>query len=123
MRLYVSSAMRSRTIEEYEKTFADATAKLRANGHVVTSPAELNTSLPGRSDEDALRHDFLIIISSIDAIVMLEPWTQSHGARVEHDVAVAIGLKVYYSVDDVPSLARSHAPRVLIETRDDSDLY
>ena len=93
MRLYLSSAMRSRTVEEYEKTFADAAAKLRAAGHQVHS----------------LRDDFLIICTRIDAVVMLEPWRQSHGARAEHDVAAAIGCLIYYSVDDVPSLARSCA--------------
>ena len=40
---------------------------------------------------------------------MLPGWHRSLGARVEHDVASAVGLTIYYSVDDVPH-AEGHVP-------------
>jgi hypothetical protein len=42
-----------------------------------------------------LRHD-LVAMLGCDAVLMLPGWQRSHGAQLEHQVAVACGLKVDY---------------------------
>jgi len=39
-----------------------------------------------------------------DAIVMVDGWEESHGAQMEHDEAVRMGIFVYYSTDEVLDL-------------------
>ena len=37
-----------------------------------------------------------------DAILMMPGWETSRGARLEHETAKKLGLKIYYHVDQVP---------------------
>jgi hypothetical protein len=46
----------------------------------------------------------LEIISRCDAIVMIQGWEKSKGARMELDFANKKGIRVYQSIDDVPTL-------------------
>ena len=41
-----------------------------------------------------------------DAIIMIEGWEESHGAQLEHDEAQRMGINVYYSVDEIPDIAK-----------------
>ena len=90
---------------------------LRKQGHTVFSPAERDTerhggvdisaeNLTGSIDEakekhgfslrDALREDTDFICREADAIAMLPGWENSSGARAEHALSVALGLKIIY---------------------------
>ena len=89
--------------------FAEATTALRAKGHVLLSPGELNDLFGERDYHSCLKLDLLLILSQVEALVMLPGWHRSLGARVEHDVASAIGLPIFHGVDDVPPV-EGHGP-------------
>lgn len=74
--------------------FHAAAAKLRAIGHEVVNPAEVNPD-PGMKWEDAMRAD-LPQLCRCDAIAMLPGWQLSRGARLEFDIAVALSMPVHF---------------------------
>ena len=47
----------------------------------------------------------LRMLSQCDAIVMMEGWEKSKGARTEHDFALEKGILVYYGIDQVPEIS------------------
>lgn len=113
MKIYVAGPMRG--IPEFNfPAFHAATAKLRADGHEVFSPAEKDNERHGvdiskgnaTGDEDiaakdhgfnlreALGLDLAWICAEADAIALLPGWENSKGATAEHATAVALGLEV-----------------------------
>lgn len=51
-----------------------------------------------------LRHDLVAMLSRCDRIIMLPRWELSPGARLEHQVAIACGLKELRVVHDAETL-------------------
>lgn len=104
MLTYVSGKYRDKTAEGIRANIAlarEVGIKLWAAGHATITP-HLNTinfeDDSGLSDEVYLDGD-LTILARCDAIVMLENWTDSEGARHEHEYALARGIPVYYWPD------------------------
>ena len=86
--------------------FHAAAAEQRAAGHEVINPAEINggaDELVACADMDAaelaahwqtcMRKDITQLMTC-DRIVMLDGWTASRGATLEHHVAQALGMAV-----------------------------
>ena len=100
MRLYVSGPMTG--IPEFNyPAFADACIRLRAEGHTVISPHEVNPQ-DGSEHEWAwyMRRD-LVALMDADAIVVLPGWEDSRGALLETHVATALGMPLYALSDVV----------------------
>ena len=72
--------------------FNSAAAQLRAAGHHIENPAE-NPAPPCRSWQGYMR---LAIrqLCLCDTIMLLPGWQDSRGARIEHGIALEIGIKV-----------------------------
>ena len=114
MRLYVAGPMTGIPQFNYP-AFIDAAVVLRATGHDVVSPAELDdpddraaalaskdghmlsyTSGTGKTWGDFLARDVkLIADGGIDGIVVLDGWAKSRGARLETFVGNLCGLPAY----------------------------
>lgn len=77
--------------------FHAATAQLRAGGVRAVNPAEINAAAAGQW-VDCMRADLKQLVDC-DAIVLLPGWEKSKGATLEHTVAVALGLRVYQTVE------------------------
>ena len=106
--LYVAGPMRH--IKDFNfPAFRRATKILRARGFHVTSPHESDEaagynwegctgyedlSLYGFNLEERLIEDILAV-SEVDAVVVLEGWKHSAGARAEASFAWAVGTKVF----------------------------
>lgn len=120
MTLYLSGPMTG--IPEYNApAFHVAAQILRAEGHTVISPAEMDAEEghvsgeaegwvgPEEEYERLLKRDFEII-EDVDAIVFLPGWENSGGAGREGEVALKLGkaLYVYY-----PSGARQWGSSLL----------
>jgi len=89
MRIYISGAMTG--IADLNKPAFDAeAARLRALGYHVENPAEVQ--LPaGATWSDYMRAD-IPLLCQCDTIVMLDGWTASRGAVLEHRIALDLGM-------------------------------
>ena len=104
--------------------FDEWTARLRAQGLTVISPAELDDAtvreealaspdgqaghsvvLAGETWADFLARDVKLIADGVTDIVLLEGWHGSRGARLEAFVGLLCGHEFHY--------ARSYAPELI----------
>ena len=72
--------------------FYGAAAKLRALGHHVENPAEINAD-PAAKWEDCLRLDIARLVTC-HAIYLLHGWEKSRGAKLELHIATALNMAV-----------------------------
>ena len=118
MKIYLAGPMRG--IPDFNHpAFAKVTARLRAGGHHVFSPAENDMATFGREfvsnetgSEDVAaakikmtpmelrRHvfevDFTWICQHADAVALLPGWKRSAGAKAEKAAAEALGLQIIF---------------------------
>ena len=99
MRVYLSGPMTG--IKDFNRPeFARVAAMLRERGHEVISPPELPEpeNLTGNDEKDwylYLARDVAHIIADPpDALVQLDEWEKSRGARLEAKVACELGVPV-----------------------------
>lgn len=104
MKLYVAGPMTGLPRWNFD-AFAEAAERLRAAGHEVTSPHEFD--LDDGFDPDAPVEDFtkadlhkamrrdVEAVLQCEAVILLDGWHVSRGARLEADVAQAIGTPTY----------------------------
>ncbi|CRM05332.1 DUF4406 domain-containing protein [Pseudomonas sp. WP001] len=71
--------------------FASMTDSLRAGGHTVTNPAELNPD--GGSWNDCMRRDIAALMEC-DTVATLPGWEHSKGACLEVLIAKRLGMTV-----------------------------
>lgn len=92
MRAYISGPMTD--TEDYEAAFRKAARYLRKKGLDVVNPAELDDLEHGElSYEEYLARDIVEILSC-DALVLLDGWEQSRGAKLEYALANLLKLPV-----------------------------
>jgi len=90
--IYLSGPMTGYVGYNYD-TFHKAAEYLRNKGYTVFNPAEIfsgNTSLPR---EDYMREDIRALLDC-ETVMMLDGWQDSDGAKLEYEIAKAIGLPV-----------------------------
>jgi nucleoside 2-deoxyribosyltransferase len=105
MRLYIAGPMRG--LKEFNFPAFDATAaRLRAKGHEVVSPAEMDREAYGDMEKiieiakkpDATKEFMsrdLAAMLGCDGILMLPGWGRSEGACIEALVAAMCGMPVF----------------------------
>jgi len=71
--------------------FHAMTADLRAAGHAVTNPAEINPD--GGTWTDCMRRDIAALMDC-DTVVTLSGWQESKGAQLEVLIAQHLGMRV-----------------------------
>lgn len=106
MRIYLSGGIAG--IESPEARFIQYAGYVNGWAGVVVNPLKLNPDHPGQPcPPNALQgadgHTWachlrvdLAEMLKCDAVAMLPEWEWSHGARLEHTVAAATGLRVFY---------------------------
>jgi hypothetical protein len=93
MRVYVAGKM-SGLPDLGFPAFHAAAAKLRAEGHEVINPAEIQ---PDQTAEwGTCLRDCLAALVRCDCIALLPNWDDSRGARLERHVARELGLTTIY---------------------------
>jgi len=102
-RWYVSGPMSGLPNLNHPAFNAEA-ERLRAAGHFVINPAELDLD-EGATWEDYMRANLVQLASACNAIRMLKGWVNSRGARLEWQVACALGFTVEYVEDEAPAVA------------------
>lgn len=92
-RIYIAGPMTGLPQSNYP-AFHAAAAALRAQGHHVENPAENPVPACGGSWLGYMRMS-LRQIAGCDCICMLPGWRGSRGARIEHGLALDLGLEVH----------------------------
>jgi hypothetical protein len=100
MRVYIAGPMSNYPEHNYP-AFRAAAKALREKGHTIVSPHETTPCVDHANPQPwiyYLRHDLLTLLEC-HAIAFLPGWETSRGAKLEHDVAVALEYTIYDVVD------------------------
>lgn len=90
-RIYIAGPMSGLPELNYPAFNAKA-AELRAMGYHVENPAE--NPPPHCNSWLGYMRLALVQIARCDAVVMMPGWEKSRGARIEHQLAVGLGLEI-----------------------------
>ena len=91
LRIYVAGPMTGLPELNFP-AFHAATATLRAQGHEVVNPAEINPDVT-MAWHACMRRDIAELVTC-DAIHLLNGWQHSKGATLEHHIAERLGLVI-----------------------------
>lgn len=97
-RIYIAGPMTDIEDLNFPAFHAEA-AKLRALGHQVVNPAEINPD-KGMSWTDCMRRDIAELVTC-DAIRLLPGWEFSKGATLEEHIAERLGLQIILPQEEV----------------------
>lgn len=92
MVVYLAGSI-SKRLDTYQYDFSDAETVFRGMGHIVLSPAWMPVGL--KSWEDYMKISCAMLEAS-DAVVFLEGWKESKGAKLEHKRAKELKKKIIY---------------------------
>lgn len=79
-------------LKGYEKKFQEAEDMLTKMGFIVLNPAKLPEGMPYAKYMPVC----LAMLEASDVLYMLDNWTDSKGASVEHSYGVAQGKEIHY---------------------------
>ena len=91
MRVYIAGPM-SGIKDMNFPAFHAAAAELRAMGHEVVSPAELNPD-PGKPWAECMKVDIAQLVTC-EAVILLDGWAKSRGALIECRLAQKLKIRV-----------------------------
>lgn len=96
MKVYVAGKVSGLDRDKTRYKFGYAATRLREKGHAVINPFAMLDDTRGALDyEDEMAICFAAV-DVCDAIYMLEDWSESPGARREHEYALNKGKKIIY---------------------------
>ena len=98
MRIYIAGPMSNLPDLNFPAFHAEA-AKLRAAGHDVVNPAEINPD-HSMSWHECMRRDIAQLVTC-DAIRLLPGWDRSKGAQLEEHIAARLGLTIFNPLMEV----------------------
>lgn len=99
-RVYISAPISGYDLEDRKSVFADMEQRLIGKGYEVCNPMGKQWQA-GLTTQEYMRKDLEMLLTC-DAILLLNGWNRSAGCKCELDVAVAIGLDVYF--EDVETI-------------------
>lgn len=99
MRIYIAGGMSGLPNLNFPAFHAAARA-LRADGHDVVNPAEINPD-PAAGWLACMRADIRELVTC-DAIYLLPGWEKSRGARLEAKIAEGLGFRMIFAEVDAP---------------------
>lgn len=102
MRVYIAGPIHGRP-EHNAPVFEEAAIALYRAGHEPVSPLELHGAPEERDAKTRgeIMHTDIRALLECDGVLMLDDWTRSRGARLEREVAIQCGLRVWYRISEV----------------------
>ena len=96
IRVYIAGRITGLTPYDCHRNFGRAGARLRAAGYIVISPDGLDNVLDPRCRHEEFMRVCYKLIDLSDMVYMLDNWSESKGARMEHQYALDHGKRVMY---------------------------
>lgn len=93
-RIYIAGPMTGHLDLNFP-AFHAAASRLRGEGHEVVNPAEINPD-QGAKWADCMRADIRELVTC-DTVLLLKGWENSRGARLEHHIALSLGMRIEYA--------------------------
>jgi hypothetical protein len=94
MKLYLAGPMTGYENLNFPAFHAES-ARLRALGHEVVNPAEINSD-PTAEWATCMRADIAELVTC-EGIALLPGWAASRGATLEHHIASTLGMTVIHA--------------------------
>lgn len=97
MKIYISGKISGTDLTETRKRFAAVAKAMKRLGYEPVNPLE-----NGLSEQDTWEVHIIKDIATLlqcKAIYMLQGWKDSKGARIEHYIAIEIGLPIMYEIE------------------------
>ena len=96
MKIYISGQITGLDLTEATTLFKEAEIMLKNRLHEVINPMDLPHK-HGQTWREFMLED-IDALMGCQGIYMLENWRDSKGARIEHNIAVEMGLKIFYEI-------------------------
>ncbi len=100
MKIMISQPMRGKTNEQIRKERAELVKKLELDGHEVVDTVFENAP-EGEDVAIYCLSQSIRYIGKVDALYFMKGWEKARGCRIEHEVAVQYGKKVYYENEEM----------------------
>lgn len=97
MKIYISGKISGTDLTETRKRFAAAAKVTKKLGYEPVNPLE-NGLTEHDTWEAHITKDIATLLQC-KAIYMLQGWQDSKGARIEHYIAIEIGLPIMYEIE------------------------
>lgn len=85
--------------DNYLQKFLDAELYLDKQGFAVVNPAAALILFPKDTKYIEYMCNSLRLLDSCDCVYMLKDWQVSHGAKIEHEYALATGKSIIYELE------------------------
>lgn len=92
MKIYISGKITGLPIEEVEDNFYNVQNRLEDAGFKVVNPLNNGLSFDDKW-EDHMKEDIKLLMEC-NTIYLLSNWKDSKGAKIERDIAVALGYDI-----------------------------
>lgn len=93
-RCYISGPITGKDYEQTAQRFAACAASLTRRGYQPVNP--MMNELPATATWEAHLAADIMLLMRCHAIYMQTGWHESHGARLEHELAKRLGLQIIY---------------------------
>ena len=95
MRIMISQPMKGKTNEQIRQERAELVKELEEQGHEVIDTVFENAP-DGEDIAIYMLSQSIRYIGKVDAVYFMKGWEKARGCKIEHEVAVQYGKKVYY---------------------------
>ena len=95
MKIYISGQITGLTLQEAQSKFDIGAEQIKTMGHEPVNPMQEVPYNETWTWEDYMIADIRLIFGC-DGIYMLDNWTESKGAKIEHDICLRLGKKIMF---------------------------
>ena len=103
MKIYISGPISGIPLAQARANFAAAAAAVESRGHEAVNPCKTQEIL--RPETTSWRHYMLValaLLDACDAVLLLDGWQESKGARLEYETAITQHKRIFAELAEIP---------------------